>query len=128
MQKNVLVFMVLLTACQSKQFNNHLADKLDVSYCGDSIIVNGEEPLKLIAKEGQYVTCDGKLFLSNSKDTTFIVQNYMCTIKHDSDRNVNMTLCYRIVSNDSAILLSQFVYDNDYRIKGLRIGTMVEYY
>lgn len=127
----LMVFAII--ACDGGTLRHHINKNVDICYKSDSIIINIDESIvTLIEKDGNYYTDDDILFLSTSKDTTIILGNGFGTsiyaIKPDTINGYYSTSCYFANNNDSAALISQYCYDKNYKIKGIKVITTIEYY
>lgn len=128
----LISFVFLLIACGGDSLSSHSKQLADVYYNKDTITINyGKRSIKLHAKDGKYYTEDDCLFLSNSNDSIIMIQGSLgatfYVIKKDTKNNLYMTLCY-YANNNRAVLVSQFCYDKNYNIKGIKYETTLEFY
>lgn len=127
MKKNILfLFAFIIIACNCKSYHSHSKGSADINYKKDTIIISFEDSKETyVAKDGKFFTEDGYLFLSNSDDTIIVVKTgilpILYKIKADSINNSYITACYIVNNNDSAVLLSQYFYDKNYKIKKIDV-------
>lgn len=123
--------MLLLFACGKTNFKARTDLQYKVRYTSDSIIINDNTSnLKLHAKNGNYYTEDGDLFLTNYMDTIIVFRdvNNIWVIKRVLDKELYTNSCFHVKQDGQAILLVEYIYDFNYRIKGIKRLTTIEYY
>lgn len=118
--------------------NNEKLNHFVIKYLKDSFIIKSKQsPDEILHKiNGDYYLNDGKIFLSNSKDTSIIYGPPLPPLEgfpmkfeiHPLPGNCETfsTKCY--INPDTAYhFISEFIYDNNYRITTIRQMSTAEF-
>ena len=118
--------------------NSEKTNKYTIKYQNDFILIKSKYTLDETFHyvDGEVYAADGKLFLSNKKDTTIVwgapsspLEGYptKCEIRIARGNSSEHSAKYYINPDTAFRLTSEFIYDNDYRIKMIRQTSTVEF-